>query len=118
MNNIIIDEIIASGIAGLLGSLAAIATKPPVRYKEALFRCVSGLILALVMTTYACEWIGIDKTSYSKVSAVSSALGFCGFHALTMLMVILDSAVNKVNESKLGIIPDVIDFIRGKRSDK
>ncbi len=114
----ILDVLNANGIAGFLGSVAAIATKPPLGFREGIFRCISGLILALMMTTYTCEWIGIDSQSFSKINAISAGLGFAGFHALTALMIILDAGLAKVNDSKLGVIPDIIDFLRGKKGEK
>ncbi len=118
MMDIFIDENASNLIGGLFGSVAAIATKPPLTVREGMWRCLCGVILALSATSWACQWIGIEPASYSKVTAIACLLGFCGFHILTCLMIILDAGVARVNESKLGVLPDIIDFIRGKRGEK
>lgn len=103
---------------GLLGAIAAVAVKKPETVREGMWRTVAGAILAFSCTGVVCEISGIEPHNYQRVVGVALAIGFAGWHLLTIAMMALDSLKERASERGFGIISDLINIIRGKPNDR
>jgi hypothetical protein len=79
------------GAGGVLGTLAAVAVKPPVSRREAWVRVVVGASNAFVFTGLICQTCGIHPAKYELTLGVGFSLGFIGWAVLGTVSALLAS---------------------------
>jgi hypothetical protein len=79
------------GAGGVLGTLAAVAVKPPTSRKEAWVRVVVGAVNAFAFTGLICQTCGIHPAKYELTLGVGFSLGFAGWAILGTISALLGS---------------------------
>jgi len=79
------------GAGGMLGTLAAVAVKPPASRREAWVRVVVGLANAFAFTGLVCKTCGVEAAKYELTLGVGFALGFGGWAILGTVSALLSS---------------------------
>ena len=79
------------GAGGMLGTLAAVAVKPPAGRREAWVRVVVGLANAFAFTGLVCQTCGLHPAKYELTLGVGFALGFGGWAILGAISALLAS---------------------------
>ena len=79
------------GAGGMLGTLAAVAVKPPAGRREAWVRVVVGLANAFAFTGLVCKTCGLEASKYELTLGVGFSLGFGGWAILGVVSALLAS---------------------------
>lgn len=87
------------GAGGMLGTLAAVAVKPPASRREAWVRVVVGLSNAFAFTGLVCQTCGVQPAKYELTLGVGFGLGFIGWAILGTVSALLVS-IRTTAESK------------------
>jgi len=77
------------GAGGVLGTLAAVAVKPPATRREAWVRVVVGAVNAFAFTGLVCQACGVHPAKYELTLGVGFALGFAGWAVLGTISAML-----------------------------
>jgi hypothetical protein len=79
------------GAGGMLGTLAAVAVKPPKSRREAWVRVVVGLASAFAFTGIVCQTCGVHPAKYELTLGVGFSIGFGGWAILGTISALLAS---------------------------
>lgn len=79
------------GAGGVLGTLTAVAVKPPATRREAWVRVVVGAVNAFSFTGLACQAVGVQPMRYELTLGVGFTLGFAGWAVLGIASAMLVS---------------------------
>lgn len=102
-------------VSGFLGTISAVAIRRPATLAETICRTIAGITVAITLTGFACELIDITPNQYYKVSAVAVSLGFAGWHVLNIIMVLMDTALEKAKVNKFGFIVELWYVWKGRK---
>ena len=116
------NQELATGVSmlggGVVGAVTALAVRPPATVREGLWRTIAGSVAAITCTGWTCEYLHIEPTTYYKVVGVAIGIGFCGWHAFSAAMVLLDAALETTQREKFGAVLTVIRFFRGGKGNE
>lgn len=108
-----IATLISTAGGGILGALAAISVKKPATRIDGILRTFLGFALSATCTEWVCSSLGINPGEFSKIAAVGLAIGFLAWHLFSIVMMLLDSLLEKVDRKRLGFVGELIRAIRG-----